>query len=141
LTLDGEVGFIGNLAWLVSSTLDVVTQAGGTPANFLDVGGGANADSMATSLEVVLSDPAVRSVLVNIFGGITRGELVAAGILEALSRVQARVPIVVRLDGTNAEEGRRILEEAAHPLIRPAANMLDAARMAVELAHAPQGAA
>jgi succinyl-CoA synthetase beta subunit len=139
--LDGEVGIIGNGAGLVMSTLDVVTQAGGTPANFLDVGGGANADSMATSLEVVLSDPAVRSVLVNIFGGITRGELVAAGILEALSRVQARVPIVVRLDGTNAEEGRRILEEAAHPLIRPAANMLDAARMAVELAHAPQGAA
>jgi succinyl-CoA synthetase beta subunit len=137
--LDGEVGIIGNGAGLVMSTLDVVTQAGGTPANFLDVGGGANADSMATSLEVVLSDPAVRSVLVNIFGGITRGELVAAGILEALSRVRARVPIVVRLDGTNAEEGRRILEEAAHPLIRPAANMLDAARTAVELAHAPQG--
>jgi succinyl-CoA synthetase beta subunit len=139
--LEGEVGIIGNGAGLVMSTLDVVTQAGGAPANFLDVGGGANADSMATSLEVVLSDPAVRSVLVNIFGGITRGELVAKGILEALSRVQAQVPIVVRLDGTNAEEGRRILEEAAHPLIRPAANMLDAARMAVELAHAPQGAA
>jgi succinyl-CoA synthetase beta subunit len=139
--LEGEVGIIGNGAGLVMSTLDVVTQAGGRPANFLDVGGGASADSMATSLEVVLSDPAVRSVLVNIFGGITRGELVAQGILQALSRVEPRVPIVVRLDGTNAEEGRRILEEAAHPMIRPAPTMLEAARMAVELARTPQEAA
>jgi len=136
--LDGEVGIIGNGAGLVMSTLDVVTQAGGRPANFLDVGGGASADLMATSLEVVLSDPAVRSVLVNIFGGITRGELVAQGILEALQRVHARVPIVVRLDGTNAEEGRMILEAAAHPMIVPAATMLEAARRAVELARAPQ---
>ncbi|SRR6266567_730587 len=133
--LDGEVGIIGNGAGLVMSTLDVVTQAGGRPANFLDVGGGASADLMATSLEVVLSDPAVRSVLVNIFGGITRGELVAQGILEVLQRVEANVPIVVRLDGTNAEEGRRILREAAHPAIVPAATMLEAARRAVELAH------
>jgi succinyl-CoA synthetase beta subunit len=132
--LDGEVGIIGNGAGLVMSTLDVVSQAGGRPANFLDVGGGASADMMATSLEVVLSDPAVKSVLVNIFGGITRGELVAQGIIEALGRVEARVPIVVRLDGTNAEEGRRILEEAAHPRIVPAATMLEAARAAVELA-------
>src|SRR5438105_8251021 len=129
--LDGEVGIIGNGAGLVMSTLDVVTQAGGKPANFLDVGGGASTDMMATSLEVVLSDPAVRSVLVNIFGGITRGELVAQGILEALGRVEARVPVVVRLDGTNAEEGRRILAEAAHPAIVPAATMLEAARTAV----------
>src|SRR5437773_1288873 len=132
--LDGEVGIIGNGAGLVMSTLDVVTQAGGKPANFLDVGGGASADAMATSLEVVLSDPAVRSVLVNIFGGITRGDLVAKGIVESLGRVDARVPIVVRLDGTNAEEGRRILEGAAHPRIVPAATMLEAARAAVELA-------
>jgi succinyl-CoA synthetase beta subunit len=111
-----------------------VSQAGGRPANFLDVGGGASADSMATSLEVVLSDPAVRSVLVNIFGGITRGELVAQGILEALARVEARVPIVVRLDGTNAEEGRKILREAAHPMIVPAETMLEAAQKAVDLA-------
>jgi succinyl-CoA synthetase beta subunit len=136
--LDGEVGIIGNGAGLVMSTLDVVTQAGGKPANFLDVGGGASADLMATSMEVVLSDPSVRSVLVNIFGGITRGELVAQGILEALQRVEARVPIVVRLDGTNAEEGRRILEQAADPAIVPAATMLEAARKAVELAHAGQ---
>ncbi|HEY1331987.1 MAG TPA: ADP-forming succinate--CoA ligase subunit beta [Actinomycetota bacterium] len=133
--LDGEVGIIGNGAGLVMSTLDVVTQAGGRPANFLDVGGGASADEMATSLEVVLSDPAVRSVLVNIFGGITRGEVVARGLLEALGRVDAKVPIVVRLDGTNAEEGRRILEEAQHPRIVPAPTMLDAARVAVELAY------
>lgn len=138
--LDGEVGIIGNGAGLVMSTLDVVTQAGGTPANFLDVGGGASADLMATSLEVVLSDPQVRSVLVNIFGGITRGELVAQGILEALDRIEARVPIVVRLDGTNAEEGRRILREAANPAVVPAATMLEAAGKAVELAHPAQGA-
>jgi succinyl-CoA synthetase beta subunit len=133
--LDGQVGIIGNGAGLVMSTLDVVSQAGGKPANFLDVGGGASADMMATSLEVVLSDPSVRAVLVNIFGGITRGDLVAKGIIEALGRVEVRVPIVVRLDGTNAEEGRRILEEAAHPRIVPAGTMLEAARKAVELAH------
>jgi len=137
--LDGEVGIVGNGAGLVMSTLDVVSQAGGRPANFLDVGGGASADLMATSLEVVLSDPAVRSVLVNIFGGITRGDLVAQGIVEALGRVDAQVPIVVRLDGTNAEQGREILERAGHPRIVPAATMLDAARKAVELAHAHAG--
>jgi succinyl-CoA synthetase beta subunit len=139
--LDGEVGIIGNGAGLVMSTLDVVSQAGGRPANFLDVGGGASADMMATSLEVVLSDPSVRSVLVNIFGGITRGDLVAKGIIEALGRVDAHVPIVVRLDGTNAEEGRRILEDAAHPRIVPASNMLEAAAKAVELAQGREGAA
>lgn len=138
--LDGEVGIIGNGAGLVMSTLDVVSQAGGKPANFLDVGGGASADSMATSLEVVLSDPQVRSVLVNIFGGITRGELVAQGILEALKRVDPKVKIVVRLDGTNAEEGREILERAAHPTLVPAATMLEAAAKAVELANAGEGA-
>jgi succinyl-CoA synthetase beta subunit len=134
--LDGEVGIIGNGAGLVMSTLDVVSQAEGRPANFLDVGGGAGAGSMATSLEVVLSDPAVRSVFVNIFGGITRGELVAQGILEALGRVEARVPIVVRLDGTNADEGRTILENANHPRIVLAATMLEAAERAVALAGA-----
>jgi succinyl-CoA synthetase beta subunit len=132
--LDGDVGIIGNGAGLVMSTLDVVAQAGGRAANFLDVGGGASADQMATSLEAVLSDPAVKVVLVNIFGGITRCDLVAQGILEALERVDARVPIVVRLDGTNAEEGRRILQRAAHPRIVPAANMLEAAEEAADLA-------
>ena len=134
--LDGEVGIIGNGAGLVMSTLDVVQQAGGSAANFLDVGGGASADVMATSLEVVLGDPAVRSVLVNIFGGITRCDVVAQGILEALGRLDARVPIVVRLDGTNAEEGRRILAEASHERIVPAETMLEAAERAVSLAKA-----
>jgi succinyl-CoA synthetase beta subunit len=134
--LDGEVGIIGNGAGLVMATLDVVSQAGGRPANFLDVGGGASAEMMATSLEVVLSDPGVRAVLVNIFGGITRGELVAQGILEALNRLEVNVPIVVRLDGTNAEEGRRILRDAAHPRIVAAATMLEAADKAVRLATA-----
>ncbi|HET6771151.1 MAG TPA: ADP-forming succinate--CoA ligase subunit beta [Actinomycetota bacterium] len=137
--LDGEVGIIGNGAGLVMSTLDVVQQAGGAAANFLDVGGGADAELMATSLEVILSDPAVRSVLVNIFGGITRGDVVAEGILDALKRVEAHVPIVVRLDGTNAEEGRKILTEAGHERIVPAATMLEAAQKAVDLAKAGVG--
>jgi succinyl-CoA synthetase beta subunit len=132
--LEGEVGIIGNGAGLVMSTLDVVALAGARAANFLDVGGGASADQMATSLEVVLSDPAVRSVLINIFGGITRGDLVAEGILGALDRVDVRVPIVVRLDGTNAEEGRRILAQANHPRIVTADTMLEGARRAAELA-------
>jgi succinyl-CoA synthetase beta subunit len=134
--LEGDVGIIGNGAGLVMSTLDVVAQAGARAANFLDVGGGASADQMATSLEVVLSDPAVKVVLINIFGGITRCDLVAQGVLEALERVEARVPIVVRLDGTNAEDGRRILSDAAHPRIAPAANMLEAAEEAADLAGA-----
>jgi succinyl-CoA synthetase beta subunit len=133
--LDGEVGIIGNGAGLVMSTLDVVTQAGGAPANFLDVGGGASADEMATSLEVVMSDPAVKSVLVNIFGGITRCDLVAEGILEAIAQIPPEVQIVVRLDGTNAEEGRRILAEANDPRITPVETMLEAAATAVRLAH------
>jgi succinyl-CoA synthetase beta subunit len=116
------------------STLDVVKQAGADAANFLDVGGGASAEVMAISLEVILSDPNVRSVLVNIFGGITRCDLVARGILEALERVTPQVPIVVRLDGTNAEEGRRILAEANHPRIVSAATMLQAAERAADLA-------
>ena len=133
--LDGEVGIIGNGAGLVMSTLDVVQQAGARAANFLDVGGGASAEAIATSLEVILSDPNVKSVLVNIFGGITRCDLVAVGVLEALERVTPNVQIVVRLDGTNAAEGRRLLEEAGHPRIVPAATMLEAARRAAELSH------
>ena len=132
--LDGDVGIIGNGAGLVMSTLDVVAQAGGRAANFLDVGGGASADQMATSLEVILSDPAVSSVLINIFGGITRGDLVARGVLEALERVQPKVPIVVRLDGTNASEGRKILADAQHPNIVSAATMIEAAQLAAALA-------
>lgn len=132
--LDGEVGIIGNGAGLVMSTLDLVEQAGADAANFLDVGGGASAEEIATSLEVVLSDPNVRSVLVNVFGGITRCDLVAEGLLEALQRAESDVPIVVRLDGTNAVAGRAILEEAAHPRIVRVATMLEAAQRSVELA-------
>jgi len=132
--LDGSVGIIGNGAGLVMSTLDVVAQAGGRAANFLDVGGGAAADVITAALDVVNADPAVRAIFVNIFGGITRGEEVAKGIVEALGRVDLRSPIVVRLDGTNAEEGRAILaaHESDRLVSRP--TMLEAARTAVALA-------
>jgi succinyl-CoA synthetase beta subunit len=118
------------------STLDVVAHAGGKAANFLDIGGGASAETMADGLEVVLANPEVRSVFVNIFGGITRGDLVARGILEALDRLgdKVTVPLVVRLDGTNAAEGRQLLAEAGSDKVVPAATMLEAAAKAVELA-------
>ena len=133
--LDGDVGVLGNGAGLVMATLDVVSQAGGAAANFLDVGGGADADTMSESLALVLSDRQVKSVLVNIFGGITRGDEVANGVLAALDRLgDVQQTLVVRLDGTNAEEGRRILTEADHPKIVPAEDMLAAAERAVELA-------
>jgi len=132
--LDGDVGIIGNGAGLVMSTLDVVARAGAKAANFLDIGGGASADTMATSLEVILSDPAVRCVFVNIFGGITRCDVVANGVLEALARIDATVPIVLRLDGTNAEEGRRIIADARHPRIVSVATMDGAAEEAARLA-------
>jgi succinyl-CoA synthetase beta subunit len=132
--LEGDVGIIGNGAGLVMSTLDVVARAGAKAANFLDIGGGASADTMATSLEVILSDPAVRCVFVNIFGGITRCDVVANGVLEALGRIDATVPIVVRLDGTNAEEGRRIIAEAKHPRIVSVPTMDGAAAEAARLA-------
>jgi succinyl-CoA synthetase beta subunit len=132
--LDGNVGIIGNGAGLVMSTLDVVARAGAKAANFLDIGGGASADTMATSLEVILSDPAVRCVFVNIFGGITRCDVVANGVLEALGRIDATVPIVLRLDGTNAEEGRRIIAEAKHPKIVSVPTMDGAADEAARLA-------
>ncbi|MGH8903437.1 MAG: ADP-forming succinate--CoA ligase subunit beta [Egibacteraceae bacterium] len=133
--LDGDVGVLGNGAGLVMSTLDVVSQVGGRPANFLDVGGGADAGTMAASLSLVLSDERVRSVLVNIFGGITRCDLIAEGIIDALKRL-GNVPqrLVVRLDGTNAAEGRRILAEAGHPNVVPAEKMIEAAERAVALA-------
>jgi succinyl-CoA synthetase beta subunit len=135
--LDGSVGVLGNGAGLVMATLDVVAQSGGRAANFLDVGGGASADAMAESLALVLKDPAVKSVLVNIFGGITRGEEVANGVVEATKRLgDFPQKLVVRLDGTNAEEGRRILEEAALPSVVSAATMQEAAAEAVRLAQA-----
>ena len=133
--LDGTVGIIANGAGLAMSTLDVVNQVGGTAANFLDIGGGANADLMASALEVINSDQNVRSIFINIFGGITRGEEVAKGVVEALGRVDLRAPIVIRLDGTNAEEGRAILANAGIPesklISKP--TMLEAAEAVVAL--------
>ena len=134
--LDGTVGIIANGAGLAMSTLDVVNQVGGSAANFLDIGGGANAELMTAALEVINSDAKVKSILINIFGGITRGEEVAKGIVEAVKRVSLRAPIVIRLDGTNAEEGRKILVDAGiqdyQLTSRP--TMLEAARAAVALA-------
>jgi succinyl-CoA synthetase beta subunit len=132
--LDGEVGICGNGAGLSMSTVDVVVVAGGRPANFCDLGGGGSAEGVVDALEVITRDPQVKSILFNIFGGITRGDEVARGILEALDRLKLDTPIVVRLDGTNAEEGRRILSEAAPPTLYVEPTMLDAARKAVELA-------
>lgn len=132
--LDGSVGIIANGAGLAMSTLDVVNQVGGSPANFLDIGGGANADVMAGALEVINNDPAVKAIFINIFGGITRGEEVANGILEALNRVTIDAPIVIRLDGTNAEEGRSILEPHLSDQLQMQPTMLEAARTAVQLA-------
>lgn len=133
--LDGSVGIIANGAGLAMSTLDVVNQVGGSPANFLDIGGGANADVMAGALEVINNDPAVKSIFINIFGGITRGEEVANGILEALNRVTIDSPIVIRLDGTNADEGREILQPHLSDALQMQPTMLEAARTAVSLAN------
>src|SRR5581483_371028 len=134
--LDGAVGILGNGAGLSMSTVDVVVVAGGGPANFCDLGGGGDAEGVVDALEVITRDPQVKSIFFNIFGGITRCDEVARGILEALSRMSIDLPIVVRLDGTNAEEARRILEEAALPNVHVSPTMLDAAKKAVELAHA-----
>ena len=134
--LDGTVGIIANGAGLAMSTLDVVNQVGGTAANFLDIGGGANADVMAAALEVINADPKVKSIFVNIFGGITRVDEVAKGIIEALRRVEITSPIVMRLDGTNAVEGRALLAEHLNDTLISEPTMLDAARKAVALANA-----
>jgi succinyl-CoA synthetase beta subunit len=134
--LEGFVGIIANGAGLAMSTCDVVNQVGGRPANFLDIGGGANADVMANALEVINSDQTVKSIFINIFGGITRGEEVANGIVQALARVSIAAPMVIRLDGTNAEEGRAILATVESDRVISQPTMLDAARKAVELAAA-----
>jgi len=132
--LDGEVGILGNGAGLSMSTVDVVVVAGGRPANFCDLGGGGDAQGVVDALEVITSDDQVRSIFFNIFGGITRGDEVARGILTALDQMKIELPIVVRLDGTNAEEGRRLLAEAAPANLHVEPTMLEAARRAVELA-------
>ncbi|MER6188331.1 ADP-forming succinate--CoA ligase subunit beta [Streptomyces sp. NPDC001652] len=132
--LDGEVGIIGNGAGLVMSTLDVVAGCGARPANFLDIGGGASAQVMADGLAVILSDPAVKSVFVNVFGGITACDAVADGIVRALDTVRLTKPLVVRLDGNNAARGRAVLDAHAHPLVQQATTMDGAARRAARLA-------
>ena len=132
--LDGFVGVIANGAGLAMSTVDIVNQVGGEPANFLDIGGGASAEVMSGALEVINNDPKVRSIFINIFGGITKGEEVANGIVTALGRVQIDVPIVIRLDGTNADVGREILEPHLSDQLQMQPTMLEAAQTAVALA-------
>src|SRR3954447_6348326 len=131
--LDGDIGILGNGAGLVMSTLDVVAQQGGTPANFLDAGGGSKADAIVAAVEVILSDPKVKAVLFNICGGITRCDEVARGLIEAFGQIDVKVPFVVRLDGTNDEEGRRLLADANLPNVTVEKTMLGAAAKVVEL--------
>jgi succinyl-CoA synthetase beta subunit len=134
--LDGDIGILGNGAGLVMSTLDVVAQAGGSPANFLDAGGGSKADAITSAVEVILSNPKVKAVLFNIFGGITRGDEVAKGLIEAFAAVKPQVPFVIRLEGTNQEAGQRLLSEANLPNVVTEPTMDGAARKVVELARA-----
>ena len=132
--LDGNIGILGNGAGLVMSTLDVVAQAGGSPANFLDAGGGSKAEAITSAVEVILSNQNVKAVLFNIFGGITRCDEVARGLIEAFNQINPTVPFVVRLDGTNDVEGRRLLAEAQLPNVFAESTMDGAARRVVELA-------
>jgi len=132
--LDGDIGILGNGAGLCMATLDVVAQAGGRPANFLDAGGGSRAEAIVNALEVIASDEKVRAILFNIFGGITRCDEIAKGIIEASKQIEIGVPLVVRLDGTNAEEGLRLLAEADLPTLHQEKTMLGAAETVVELA-------
>src|SRR5947209_8347660 len=132
--LDGDIGILGNGAGLVMSTLDVVAEAGGAPANFLDAGGGSKAEAITSAVEVILSDPKVKAVLFNIFGGITRCDEVARGLIEAFAQINPQVPFVVRLDGTNDQEGRRLLADADLPNVYTETTMDGAAEKVVELA-------
>jgi succinyl-CoA synthetase beta subunit len=132
--LDGNIGILGNGAGLVMSTLDVVAQAGGSPANFLDAGGGSRAEAVTQAVEVILSNPNVKAVLFNIFGGITRCDEVAKGLIEAFNQINPQVPFVVRLDGTNDVEGRKLLADANLPNVHTESTMLGAAKKVVELA-------
>jgi succinyl-CoA synthetase beta subunit len=132
--LDGNIGILGNGAGLVMSTLDVVAQAGGAPANFLDAGGGSKAEAIVSAVEVILSDPKVTAVLFNIFGGITRCDEVARGLIEAFGEIDVNVPFVVRLNGTNEQEGRALLAEADLPKVYVEETMDGAAAKVVEVA-------
>src|ERR1700730_11040228 len=134
--LDGDIGILGNGAGLVMSTLDVVSQAGGAPANFLDAGGGSNAETIKQAVDLILANDAVKAVLVNIFAGITRCDQVAMGLIAAFEEIRPSVPFVVRLDGTNDVEGRRLLQEAALPNVHAARTMNEAAEKVVALAAA-----
>ncbi len=134
--LDGDIGILGNGAGLVMSTLDVVAEAGGAPANFLDAGGGSRADAITSAVEVILSDPKVKAVLFNIFGGITRCDEVAKGLIEAFAQIRPTVPFVVRLDGTNGEQGRKLLADAQLPNVHSESTMDGAAARVVQLAAA-----
>lgn len=136
VALSGSVGIIANGAGLAMSTVDIVNQVGGSPANFLDIGGGANAQVMINALTVINTDPAVKAIFINIFGGITRCDEVAKGIVEAMSRVELRAPIIARLDGTNADQGRMILKENESARLIMMPDMLSAAKRAVEIAGA-----
>ncbi|MXZ68144.1 MAG: succinate--CoA ligase subunit beta, partial [Acidimicrobiia bacterium] len=132
--LDGTVGVIANGAGLAMSTVDVVAQAGGAAANFLDIGGGADVDTMAAALRVINNDPSVKAIFINIFGGIVQGEVVAQGILDALDRVELRAPIVLRLDGTNADQGRAMVAPQLSEMLMMADSMSGGAARAVEIA-------
>jgi succinyl-CoA synthetase beta subunit len=137
--LDGDIGILGNGAGLCMATLDVVAQAGGKPANFLDAGGGSKADAIVDALEVITSDPKVVAILFNIFGGITRCDEIAKGIIEASGRIEIAVPLVVRLDGTNSEEGLGLLADADLPNLHVEKTMLGGAERVVELAGSGTG--
>lgn len=131
IKLDGDIGCMVNGAGLAMTSMDIVKLFGGEPANFLDIGGGAGADKVAAAMRIILGDPNVKAILLNVFGGITRGDEVARGILEATAQIKPRVPIVVRLAGTNAEEGRKLLADAK---MITAETLADAAKKAVEAA-------
>ena len=132
--LDGDIGVLGNGAGLVMSTLDLVALHGGAPANFLDAGGGSKAEAITAAVEVIISDPNVKAVLFNIFGGITRCDEVARGLIQAFEQIKPTIPFVVRLDGTNGDEGRALLSEAALPIVHAVSTMDEAAQRVVELA-------
>jgi succinyl-CoA synthetase beta subunit len=132
INLDGNVGNMVNGAGLAMATMDIIKQAGADPANFLDVGGGANAEMVENGFKIILSDPNVKGILINIFGGILRCDVLASGVVQAAKKVQLSVPVVVRMEGTNVEEGRRILNESGLKLIN-AADLADAAKKVAEI--------
>ena len=132
INLDGNVGNMVNGAGLAMATMDIIKQAGASPANFLDVGGGANAEMVENGFRIILSDPNVKGILINIFGGILRCDVLASGVVQAAKKIKLSVPVVVRMEGTNVEEGRRILAESGLTLIN-AADLADAAKKVAEL--------